>query len=389
MIFRKLKAIVVLLVLGLYAGSAKAAKGAIDGLGFIYQDTHGWVTRLGTRINLLNVTHISPSENGYYYNDTTSLGLLWQIYFSGEKQFSPTNFMGFKAEGGKADNFYRFDNENNNYLSSAYTYYQNDWLRFEFGRTLNIYRKVGVAAPQIGFPYISSDLGFVSRPQNFAMLERLLPDTDRNADKISLLTGRLYGWQIGGSYNFGSYSYAGEELSHLKAFDRSFLGMVKNTANFGPLKTMASYAYMQTDLGLYDTSEVLPQKEHAYGLSMELLGVTLGAGYRKVLAGGENNLDSVQYDASLLRPDSRAYNVGLAYSLAAISLSLTYSASWAEAGLVSDKAQNYVLGLEYAPAKTWKLWSSLGYTYFNNREPLDAEKSSGAFIAVGVTLGNY
>lgn len=386
-----MKRVVTTLVAFLLLTSNADAQVSLDGLGLAYRDTSGWTTRTGFRLNLMNMSHLSSYPKNYYYSDFTNFSFWWSFYLQGEKKYTENTGLGFKVEAGDSENFYRYDKNTQNYLNQAYLYYQGSIVRFEFGRTINMYRKIGVAAPQVGLPYYSNDMGFVSRPSKaFAMVERVLPDSDLNADKISFLTARYHGVQVGATYNFGSYSFNGEDLTHDQAFKRSYLGLIKYSGVLGPTKIATSYAYQNTDFGLYTAGgERSAQKEHAFGVNVEYIGITFGAGYRKIIAGGTNNNHNLEYDALLLKPDSYTYNLGVAYSIAGIRASLTYSASFADEGKVSDKTDNYALGLEYIPSKNYKVWGSLGYTYMSNREPLLLLKERGLWMAVGVTVGRF
>lgn len=331
---------------------------------------------------------------GYQDNDIEDIQSFEQwsdtaIDFTGETKLDNGLTVGLKVslEG----------NTNGDQIDYSYAYVEGNFGKLVLGSDDDAAFTMQVVAPNVGLPINSgSQTQHIINPTGSALFYTtfgstfITPALDDTGQKVTYYSPRFSGFQFGVSYLPDVDSTGGdrnaltsETVSYTDGFsvglnyDQSYdqLGL--------DLAASLGYYYAGAPDGAVDIVEggdVDNFKGYSAGLNLGYAGFTLGGSYAKITDGVVSGVRTTEGDA---------FDVGLAYEIGALGVSLTYFDGNTEGDRTisgDDENHSYALSASYKLGEGISVLGTLGYTEFDGEVSGRSDDNDGVYAVTGLAL---
>ncbi len=263
------------------------------------------------------------------------------------------------------------------------------WLSGKYGKLIigaenDAAYKLGLSAPSVslhGAASYDDSLGDFLLPSN-TVRGHVVSWRSADANKVTYITPRYYGVQLGASYvpsNLGPGDDAGSATIERKnKFDDAWAFAANYSEKFGGVGVKAAATY-----SIYDDNAPTAAKDGNvsdlhFGLNVNYQGFTVGAG--ALLTNADTDTSHAAYEGLV-------WNVGAQYEEGPYAVSMTYSSSDLEGATIDnkeDKVEFYQLSSSYDLGGGISAVADLVYM---NAESETGKKADGNEGALGGTLG--
>lgn len=237
-------------------------------------------------------------------------------------------------------------------LQEIYTYFQNEYIRIEFGRLKDIAEKMQVSAPDVGLfgindSYIYSTLLINNLYYNKKFF--LNPSTNisflKKRERISFITSNKYKLRFGASYSFPERQYISSLNKINPVINEASSISTKFSSNFsGNNRIDLSVGYAKyNNLYIQHFAAAKTRKEISTGIQIFIKGITFGTSVLKIDEIPFNNQTSLT--AFNYSYEGWAYNSGIAFEFGPWAASLSYHGSIAEGSVANHKKDRTNMGL--------------------------------------------
>lgn len=310
------------------------------------------------------------------------------IDFTGETKLDNDLTVGFKVslEG----------NSNADQIDYSFAYLEGNFGKLVLGSDDDAAFSMHVAAPNVGLPINSgSQTQHIINPTGSNMFYTtfgstfITPALDDTGQKVSYYTPRFSGFQFGVSYLPDVDPTGGDRngltMDTIDYTDGFSVGLnYENSYDQIGLDVAASLGYYYA--GAPDATDIVTGgsvddfQGYSAGLNLGYAGFTLGGSYAKVTDGVIAGATSTEGDA---------FDVGLAYEVGALGVSLTYFSGDTEADrtiAAEDEHDSYALSASYKLGEGVSVLGTLGYTEFDGEVVGASDDNDGVYAVTGLAL---
>ncbi len=289
----------------------------------------------------------------------------------------------------------RAEAESDYIFKEGYVFLQFPFIRFEAGRALNLAEKLHVAVPEASFSRFNNDSYIYDLVNNtqVAHLTTTALNSDDKSQKLSIISSKWKGFQIGASYAPGQASgynkkyefYDDENDGH---FENSYSAGIRFMQDWGYYKLAVSGGFLETnkandiriDLsGVKDSFE--KRTEYSSGINLTLGNVVIGAAGRIINEVAPYNPSGNSYEGYVAAG-------GISYTFLQYAVSFDYQRSVmaGQYNIEGDDIVNlYQVSFKYNPKKKWHLWLSVGYIDMYDETELEENETKGVVGLLGLT----
>lgn len=288
------------------------------------------------------------------------------------------------------------DNNGADIIDEVYMTLSGRYGQLTLGSTDNIAYKMRATAPNAAYTEVDDTAipAYLLRPDG--VVDNITDlGFDGDANKISYMTPKVYGFQFGVSY-IPSNNIEGDDTtptgginseSVVKAasFDQAWAFGLSWDGKVGPVGILATAGYTVADLNPGTATNVgvkHDSRDYAFGLNLTYEGWTLGGAWR-----GIRQPDSITaFNGGTGSPQGYAWDAGLMYAEGPYAVSVNYRKSSAEGDTATagkDTIDMYAVGGKYTLGPGVDLFAQVAYAKYKDEDQSDKTLSNdGAYGGV-------